>query len=564
MPFYGRHLVYVLVWPWEYRPFVITEDIASMSISKSVGGTQSLSMDLFPRCVPTGFKSADGPGTSERTTTGYEDVLNPNDWIFVWVDPQDGEPMEPLFLGLVDQCSPDITADGSGARETTFRIRASGWEKALQKTSALVSYWADASINMVTLANLGPMGASKSVGQRAGSADNPGMDAYINECPLLIAYLLETFLKADTTGVTQASKPIELLATMEDSITQARTTEDQASIDDAGRSVSRTVGGSSSLRPIMGQFELPNTGIPLWEYLKLKFENITDQIYIDPNQFLQQLASPLIRLIDQFSNQILNMLIYDVRMINNDGLPGVDRNIYRGAVGGYKQAAVANLIQAANSVNDQFGDLVGGCAPYVIFQRRPLFASELLALGGPPSFHERDFSRVNVVRSDSDVQNIVLVECPSLTLSPMIRATTGFYSFEGTRSRSEASIKRHGLRFYNDTTTAWPGDSNASTSEVLRPWSMRLQNAMLDNAKVWSGQFGLEKYARGVFLGGKLEVTHEAIPGIREVEQHRVYFVDALDYSYVPEIGRFTTSIAVTRGQPTSTRAGVPSYGERI
>jgi len=533
MSFLGRHKVYALFWPWNYEPFVCEADMVGFSGSKSVAQGQSVRFTLYPRLVNVRER-----GSSSTEHLEYRDILNPNDWFFLFVDPMDGERPEPLYLGMIDSVFKDISIDGQGMRKQATIVSCSGWEKAIRNVSAITSPFVHGNINIVTLLAMGPLGWTNrrdAIDAEAESSGSSDIGPFAATLPRLIETIVALFLHtSDSTG---------LPPSYADFISNARSTSDDRSLFH---------GSDSSIDPLFnGQFELPGTSKPLWDFIRMRFENIRERTYVDPRMFLNGTTQQLSSLIDQMCNPLINEVFYDVRCTDDDGLSSMDNSLVSDITGGYSQESMENFVSFARESNETFGALVENIAPYMVFRKRPLFFEELNELDGL-SIDERDLVASNLGKSDSDVNNLVSIEIPSVS-NQLIRAQSGFLGFSFYRERSMESIRRHGLRFYSDQATAWPMEVRGvrieapqPNPELLEAYEKRITKAGLDNPYVWSGSVTIPKFVRGLRIGGKLMITHNSV-GDREITD-RIYYIDSIDYTYEATTGAFSTSLALSRG----------------
>ena len=525
MAFYGRHKVHVLFWPWGYNQFTTTTDIITCSITKSASSGQTARLSLFPRPVPYRERS---DGTIQRDyNAGYMDALGPNDWVFIWVDPGDSDVPEPLFLGFIDRVAYSKETSDAGT-EYAIDVSCTGFEKVFNNTLAITNPWLSENINMANLIALGPAGQSIDAEGLEGA---PGVDLFTGLTPNVMGWLMRTFLNVQETPLA------------EDYNKQA---ED---LDALVRSLTSGDSSRSQLQTILGQFVLPRIGTPIWSFLKLRFQNVQERAYLDTEMFLSQTSIPLSRMIDNFSNQLLNELIYDVRRLSNPGTSDIDNDLVQEVTGGYSISAMNEFVNQAGSTNVALAGLVDDIAPHVIFRRRPLFTDELRNLDGP-TLSEEDFASLDVGPSDADVRNLTLIDTPSLNANSPARINSGFAGFDQYSAECLYSIARHGVRMYQDTVMSWPAQYEAPhpSPDLVREWDLRLTRAGLDDAVNWNGHAELPRYVRGLFLGGKLEIQHRPHPGVTVNARRRVYYVDSLDYTY-SAMGRFTTALGITRGQ---------------
>jgi len=559
MPFYGRHRVFALFWTWSIGPFVVLSDIVSASGSKSLGGMQRCKLQLYPRGVPqvrsvvantpSGRKSF-----VDRTDQGYMDVLRPNDWVFIFVDPMDGDPPEPLFMGFIDDVRSTMNAPPTGAAYWTIHVSCSGWEKAFQNTSCISDAWVSSAINIATMYDI----AIRAM------VDNQTIPK-IGEA---IASVVQTFLDAEGTE--------EFLQRQ---ATEFRTRESMAQ-EDIDRLVASLTGangtqytdttasaGQTPINAIMGQFELPQTRTPLWHLIKMKFENLPDRTFSTPQGMVNMLGLPLSRFIDEWANTPMNALIYDVRRITADGASHISEangNLLRTVQGGYLESAFDDVVGAANAVSDAVGKLFQDIAPHMILMRRPLFPDELTALDGP-ELSLNDLAMLNVGISDSDHYNLSWIEPTSLDRS-QFRAATGLTGFDADRPRALDMIRRHGMRIYQDQTACWPDNSSNNTPptvptaspELMREWNERLQRAGLDQVEVLTGDMQIHKFVRGMYLGGRMIVNIGSHEGVFASGTRRIFYVDGYDWSYTGQNGQFDTDIALSRGYEFESTRDLP------
>lgn len=305
------------------------------------------------------------------------------------------------------------------------------------------------------------------------------------------------------------------------------------------------------MRPLMGQYELPGLNIPLWQFLKLRFQDLDQRCYVDPNMFLNQINTSLAQLIDTVSNQVLNELIYDVRRISSPGLGDLQNHLVREITGGYSQDAVSRFVNAAESVSSSLGALVEDIAPHMILRRRPLTRSDLMDLDGV-RLDEGEFTQLDLGRSDADLHNLTLLCTPELSGTSPARMESGFPGLSEWESETLNSIRRHGLRLLEENLTAWPANAAAPIPHpnMIRDWDLRLHRAGLDNSETWSGSAAIPKFVRDLYIGGSLTITPHRSSGTTQ-DVSRIYQVDSIDYNYDCS-GRFLTSLGLVRGYSTS------------
>ncbi len=528
MPFRGRHRVILLFWPWSGEPFATTVDIAQCSVTKGETTGGSARFSLFPRNIPR--------GNGRDPNQGYKDVLAPDDWVFAYVDPADGDVPDPLFLGFIDRCAKNMSTDTKGRRSYSIEVSCDGWDKALKNTGAIANAWISEHIGMPGLIALSPAGANRGPRSRGASQRTPGVGLYQDTLPYVIEWLLSIFLIAEDRVAPVAD---EVEASIDSEIEDVSGTSDDGEEEEEG---------PARARPIMGQFELPGVGAPLWNFITLFFEDLSQRAYIDPSMFATQSVTSLAGLIDAFANTLINALIYDTRRLSDNGLGDLGGRLDRQVEGGYNQDDVERFINAARGVGESALGLVEDVSPIIIFRKRPLFVDELLETEGP-TLDEKDFTHLDVGSSDTDLHNLTIISTPNLTGPNIARLSSDFAGFTEYRERTFESIRRHGLRLYEDRTMAWPGDTTAAhqSAELAREWETRLHLAGLDNVENWSGQVVIPKYVRGLFLGGSLTILHRN-EQTQEREPARIYYVDSLDYTY-NALGAFATKVKLTRGQ---------------
>ena len=537
MAFYGRHRIYAIFWTWSIGPFVCMADLKQISGSKSLGSVQRCRIELFPRPVPLVVN-----GAVQRTNRGYLDVLRPNDWVFLFIDPFDGEAPDPLFMGFIDDVRPQKSTSQNGAKVWTITVACSGWEKAIHTTSCIHDAWVSDSI---TIANFYDI------------ASRMSEDQYIPLVPGAVAGAVRTFLEAETREEFLQRQANNYLTReeigrrdLDNILAQMIAAEEDTVVTPAEEH------GETPLTAIMGQFELPQTRIPLWRLIKMKFENLRQRTLTTPQGMTNLLGSPLVRFVDEWSNPAINVIIYDVRRISRDGLAHLDSSASRLAnriVGGYEREAFQAVIDAANAVSTATGQLFEDTAPYMILMKRPLFADELLELEGP-TLRSQDLEEFDVGFSDSDHYNMSYLE-PMLDPSSY-RAASGITGFDSNRARAIDMIRRHGLRIYTDQIHSWPDDRAEGdvprvpeySEAMFREWNERVQRAGLDQVELLTGSLSIRKYLRDVYLGGRLILDIEPHQGVFASGTRRVFYVEGIDYRYRAENGDFSYSFSVTRG----------------
>jgi hypothetical protein len=495
---------------------MITEDIVAINVSKSAGSGSMLKMSLFPRNIP----DARFPGRRNRQF-GYMDVLAPNDWIYIFVDPQDGLDPDPIFFGFVDRVGWNESLDQQGRRVRSINVAATGWEKAVQNTQVMSNPWLSTAVSIPTLLSI----------LNTGSEDD-AQRQWRSEISNIIPELFRVFLTAESEDPTD-SEAIE------------------TTVDAVNSVIERFATGGDAVRgiqPLMGQFEGPNTGIPLWNYVKLVFEELDQSVFVEPSLLLNSANKSLINLVEMFSNPLLNSAIYDVRRISDDGLSDIKSRIVEEVTGGYSSENVQALIDAASAANSTYGNLVSDVAPYFILRLRPLMLEELFILDGP-FIDETHLTSIDLGVSDADLHNLTVITAPSVTLQ-MSRNVGEFQGFARYRNEIVDNIRRHGLKLYEDQSSAWPSQYSAphASPTLMAEWEERLTRAGLDNVLLWNGSASIPVYLRKCWLGGSIRIAHRRKPGLQETPYNRVYYVDGLDYTYDAATGRFVTGFALTRG----------------
>jgi len=561
MAYYGRHRVHVMFWTWAAGPFFCTSDIIQIRGSNSTQGNASCSFGLHPRPIAL----PDQQGRIRRIGRGYLDVLRPNDWVFVIVDPGDGQQPEALFSGFIDQIDSGETQTPAGGYMPSINVRCSGWEKAFRICSAISDPWVSRFINIATMFRLALRGTNAEAATEGSTSTDAERDTFSPRIGRAIANIIEVFLRADdsdahreaTASLRGDSRADLERARMERLMGLAAGSLEELAPDDPFYVPDPAA--DSPVQALLGQFELPRTNIPLWQLIRMRFELLDEYILATPDQMVQQFSQPLVSFIDQWSNPLFNCVIYDTRRVSADGLghlawAGRFDNV---VTGGYAQEAMSGLIEAAGVANPEYGQIFEDLAPTMIFMRRPLFAEELLNLEGPVMSSE-DFTSLQVGYSDADLYNMAYIEIATLA-GPAFRMSTGLTGFDANRTAAMESVRRHGLRINNDRTNAWPdprppeertgGPVVASYSrEAAREWNERLQQAGLDATEILSGSGRIKKYIRGLYLGGKIVIAHRSHPGTFADGTNRVYYVDSYGWQYESERGTFQTEIALTRG----------------
>lgn len=544
MPFYGRHRVYVLFWTWSVGPFVVTQDIEQIQGAKSSGALQRCNIILFPRGVPQLTRYG-----MRRMARGYLDVLRPNDWAFVFVDPGDGDVPEPLFMGFLDDIRENYSIDASGASRHSISVSASGFEKALHQTSVITDPWIAETINFATLFNIAMRVQAEGT--------------YYPWTTNAIRNIIQSFLDASGTCEWMESSAQKQRVSRSDlELAAIKQLQSEAQdVDEGTPSNTSESTGANPIKALMGQFELPGTNIPLWNFLQLKFENLRERTAISLETMVGLLHQPLSKFIDEWSNPALNVIIYDARRISNDGLSHMTAgfSVQDPTLGGYETKGIREVITAASEVSQSVGQLFNDLAPYIILMRRPLFPNELRALEGP-TFSQNDLISLNIGMSDADHYNLAWLE-PMLLNTNLYRAATGITGADQDRNRSLESIRRHGLRIYTDQTNCYPDNSGGIPGKLpemprndpayFREWNQRIQRAGLDQIELLVGSATIPKYVRGLFFGGKIIIGIEPHPGVFAGGSQRVFYVDGLDWRYTARSGEFFTTIALTRGYDT-------------
>lgn len=542
-----RHRVYVMFWPWDWEPFVCEADIAQVGVSKSVAQGQTMNITLYPRTIRAHQRIHTGTTIrGEMRTQSYIDVLKPNDWIFIFVDPQDGNDPDPLALGFIDSVFANMSVDQQGMIRRSVNAVCTGWEKAIRNASAITSPFVHNNINVTTLLALGPLGwqGSDEMMRKRTEAQASRLGVYAMNLPELIETLVALFLRnSSSTGLSPSmiGDAVERASEVNNSPRRRRSPSDKGAVN-----------------PLFnGQFLLPGTFQPLWDYILMRFQDIQQRTYVDPRMFLSGTTKSLANLIDQMSNPLINEVWYDVRKVGDDGLDQMASTLDRAITGGYTSENMREFVSAAREANEEYGNMIERTAPYMVFRQRPLTAEEINALEGP-TIDERMLVDMKLGKSDTDLHNLVSLEVPGVQMQ-LIRAQTGFTGFEGNRERSMESIRRNGLRFYQDQASAWPImvddvaiEAPLPSPTLLREWENRITIAGLDNPTVWTGSIMIPEYVRNLRIGGKLRIIHHNPPGVDPETNERVYYVDALDYSYDAAIGQFATRVALSRGYSTS------------
>jgi len=562
MGFYGRHRVYTVFWTWSIGPFLCTTDIMQASGSKSVGGSGRSKLVLYPRPVPRVVRSrGQRRGVVQRSDQGYMDVLRPNDWVFIWVDPFDGEQPEPLFVGFIDDVRLAWTLDATGTRQLAIHVSCSSWEKAIENTNCISNLWVSENINIGNLYDLA-----------LRASDNQ----YTPLVPAAVAAIMETFLDAESREEflqRQQDQYREELARAEVDRLVAELTgveEDSPQGDPIQINDNPAMQGNEDpVQTIMGQFELPGTRVPLWRLIRLRFEDLRQRVFTIPQSMVNNLGSPLSRFVDEWSNSTINEIIYDVRRISADGTAHLERGgrqLSQEAVQneGRLKTAMGDVISAANEVSDAVGLLFNDIAPYAILMERPLMLDEIEDLEGP-TLDASELTNMGLGFSDSDHYNMSWLEAPQIDANQQM-AASGLTGFDFARTRAIEMVRRHGLRIYTDQVQGWPDTSDANnptgvpnpdTRELLRDWNRRIQIAGLDQVELLTGDITIPKYVRGAYIGGKLRLSIPPEPGVFADGAMRVFYLEGIDWSYQAQNGHFEYTMALTRGYQSQS-PGVP------
>ena len=549
----GRHKVFAIFWTWSIGPFAVITDIISASGGKSLSALQKCKLSLFPRHVP----SVTG-GQERRSEQSYMDVLRPNDWVLVFVDPLDGGEPEPLFFGFIDDVRLVQKIDRAGVRQAAITVSCSGWEKAINTVSCISNAWVSTQINIATLHD---------IVQRTTEG------RYVPKTAQIISAIVQTFLEAETT---------EAFLQRQADDNRSREQLEQEAVDrdvatagdvegDAPTSPSATT-GQPPIRALMGQFELPRSRTPLWRLIKMKFEDLKERTFTIPETMVNMLGMPLSRFVDEWSNPLINELFYDVRRTSADGLGHLEkglRELSSDAVGGYTRDSINDVIEAANRVSGSIGSLFEDIAPCMILMRRPLFVNELKDLEGP-TIEASDLTNLELGFSDSDHYNMSWIEPKSLDVSHY-RAASGLSGFDYARERSIEMVRRHGLRIYQDQTNSWP--DNTVEGEVptipnhnpamFREWNERIQRAGLDQIELLTGSASMPKFVRGLYIGGKIIINVPPSPQTFQFGTERVFYVDGLDWSYDAQSASFSTDISLSRGYELSSGSNTGGVGAK-
>jgi hypothetical protein len=487
------------------------------------------------------------------------DVLRPNDWVLVFVDPFDGDEPEPLFFGFIDDARLIQQVNANGVRQSVVTVSCSGWEKAIQVTSCISDPWVSGEINIATLWDI-------AIRTTKGGE-------FVPKTSEIISAVVQTFLEAEATEAFLQRQSDEFrtreILEQEHIRRSISTIEDIES--DAPTSPAATT-GQSPIRALMGQFELPQSRTPLWRLVKMKFEDLKERTFSIPDTIVNMLGMPLSRFIDEWSNSLMNELFYDVRRISADGLAHLEagqRSLATDTVGGYTQFAIREVIESAEQVSDSIGNLFRDVAPHMVLMRRPLFVNELRELEGP-TMQADDFTKLEVGFSDTDHYNMSWIE-PKVLEIAQYRASSGLSGFDIDRERAVEMIRRHGLRIYNDQTNSWPDNTvdgahpTVPTNDpgMFREWNERIQRAGLDQVELLTGSASIPKFVRGLYLGGKIEINIPPSPQTFQFGTERVFYVDGLDWSYDAASATFTTDIALSRGYELSSGSNTGGVGSR-
>jgi hypothetical protein len=547
----GRHKVFVIFWTWSIGPFAVITDIISASGGKSLNALQKCKLSLFPRHVPSVTA-----GRERRSEQSYMDVLRPNDWVLVFVDPLDGDEPEPLFFGFIDDVRLVQQINQGGVRQSAITVSCSGWEKAIQTVACISNAWVSSNINIATLHD---------IVQRAGGRAIP-------KTAEIISAIVQTFLEAESTETflqrqadnNRSREQLEQEAVDRDVATASDVEEDSPTSPSANT-------GQPPIKALMGQFELPRSRTPLWRLIKMKFEDLKERTFTIPETMVNMLGMPLSRFVDEWSNSLMNELFYDVRRVTADGLGHLERGqreISRDAVGGYTRDSINDVIESARRVSGSIGSLFEDVAPYMVLMRRPLFLSELIELEGP-TIDANDLTKLELGFSDTDHYNMSWIEPKVLDVSHF-RAASGLTGFDYARERSIEMIRRHGLRLYQDQTNSWPDNSVEGETpsvpnhnpEMFREWNERIQRAGLDQIELLTGSASMPKFVRGLYIGGKIIINVPPSPQTFQFGTERVFYVDGLDWSYNAQSALFTTDISLSRGYEFS--AGFRDIGSEV
>lgn len=559
----GRARVHVMFWTWYVGPFFCTSDLASFSGGKSVSSVGSCSFSLYPRKVPLPGRG----GRVQRSNYSYLDVLAPNDWVIIIIEPRDGGNPEPLFQGFIDLVSTSMRRTQTGMAVDRIEIKASSWEKAFRTISAVSDPWISRYINIANMYNIALRGTNAVQDDPSGLQTT--RDAWAPLTTRAIANIVEVFLRADQSDTARENMAADRGRTREDaeSWSMAALIGEAVDASEYPETLSDTEDNrvapegaeEAGIATLMGQFELPNRGgarRPFWDFLRLRFEAVDESVNANPQQLVNMLSRPLIAFIDEWSNPMMNAVIYDVRNVERDGLSHLreGHNLETEIAGGYAQDAVQSVVDAAWGVSADYGRVFQEIAPHMILMKRPLFADELMAMDGP-FVSATQFHSINLGRSDQDLYNLTMIEIASLS-GPQMRMVAGLTGFDADRRRAVESIRRHGLRLLNDQTNSWPNRNAREDAptvanydmETVRPWNERLQRAGLDAPDLYSGSARIKDYLPEGYLGGKMVISFPEHPGLFAEGKTLVFYVDGIGFSYDGATGVFEEEFTLVRG----------------
>lgn len=538
-----RHEIEIFAFTWNAGPVYLRDDVASLQVSKDLGGTGSFQVQLWPR-VPTGIGRV-ASSAKRPTFISYLDVFRPNDWVGIFVNPHDDLRLGPegLMLGTIDRVSRSMQIDRDGVRRTTVTLSGSGFAKCLAMTRVVSDQW------MLDITGIGNL-------YSLAWHDLPQV---ITKIPDAVKMVLETYLtNTKAKRLLQKTQPADMLL---DKL--VNDPEGAADLLAMTAQTAETPKFSTDTEPIEGQYVVPVLNRPLWSILQLEFDALDDLLLTVPSEWFRHLDSSVLDTARAVANPALNELFFDVRDPGHKGLPGGRKQAE--IRDGFEFDAFDTLATHAASLavtgTDAEGRPLGyfsRLAPFGILRRRPLFQDEIAQLPGP-TLRDVDLIADDVGYSDAELANLCYVTVPVAQSTDMALRATVFPKYA-----DPASIRRHGLRILQTSVTSVPGrpedDIGALTDEqrrtlyesrkedqIAEKYVARLLHAYRQNASLLSGTVVLPRLLRNVWIGGKLMIARRNLEGQGNAAL-QMYYVESMSYSWTyPDV--FYHSIGLSRGR---------------
>jgi len=473
--------------------FDVFADLVGVSVSKDISGRTSFSLTMRPRSIRDVTQAK-----TWRSGQRYMDVLRPNDWVWIDIDPGDGTGQESVVIGLVDEVRESVTLNEGGVRMSAVTVTGSGWQKVFERTTMLCSPFV-----MDSIPNAAWLVAKKPQWQDFTS------------CRDAMESTLNAFYKPLTAA-------------------DATTPEDIAAIQQAAAAVSTATGLVTD--QFLGQFEVPVLRKPVVDFVRRLYADLPDKTWANPQSWFSLVATgaSVLSVLQQFSNPVMNELLFDVRGVN-EAPPSADP---LGPLVGYSSSA--DLRTLADAIAYTHPEKTGGTrvlsTPVMVWRRRPVYEPELLALAVEPRSYA-EAAAWNIGRSDADLINFRTLQPPTGVTGEAYLATLPPETFR----IDLASVRRHGLRASETKASSWEGDRPAETLSANERWMLRLADEARCRTDLLSGSITFPRFVPKTRIG-------DALLMVRPDGACDLFYVEGVGYTWSSP-GRGTHTFEVTRGR---------------